>query len=128
MRSLEMLTVEDYEKIRKAVLVEGLSERQAARKFHHSRKTIKKALTHSVPPGYKKRSSPAGAVVLTERLRFVIDTLLEKNKTIRRKQKMTGTNMTALLEFCFTILFLSAFVGRLVTPLIIFVYSYDRSP
>ncbi len=37
-------------------------------------------------------------------------------------------SMTALLEFCFTILFLSAFVGRLVTPLIIFVYSYDRSP
>ncbi len=104
MRSLEMLTVEDYEKIRKAVLVEGLSERQAARKFHHSCKTIKKALTHSVPPGYKKRSSPAGAVVLTERLRFVIDTLLEKNKTIRRKQKMTGTKIHDILvsdyEFC----------------------------
>jgi len=33
-----MLTVEDFEKIRKAVLVEGLSERKAARKFRHSRK------------------------------------------------------------------------------------------
>ena len=64
-RSLEMLTVEDFEKIRKAVLVEGLSERKAARKFNHSRKTIKQALKHSVPPGYKKRISPAGAVVLT---------------------------------------------------------------
>ena len=61
-----MLIVEDFEKIRKAVLVEGLSERKVARKFRHSRKTIKKALKHSVPPGYKKRSSPAGAVVLTE--------------------------------------------------------------
>lgn len=86
------------------MLIKSLSERKAARKFHHSRKTIKKALKHSVPPGYKKRSSPAGAVVLTEQLRFVIDTLLEKNKKIRRKQKMTGTKIHEILvsdyEFC----------------------------
>ena len=92
-----MLTVEDFEKIRKAVLVEGLSERKAARKFNHSRKTIKKALKHSVPPGYKKRISPAGTVVLTEPFRFVVDTLLEKNKTIHRKQRMTGTKIHQIL-------------------------------
>ena len=92
-----MLTVEDFEKIRKAVLVEGLSERKTARKFRHSRKTIKKALKHSVPPGYKKRNSPAGAVVLTEPLRFVVDTLLEKNKKIHRKQRMTGTKIHQIL-------------------------------
>lgn len=92
-----MLTVEDYEKIRKAVLVEGLSERKAAKKFGHSRKTIKKALQHSSPPGYSKRKVAAGEVVLTGQYRFIIDSLLEKNKKIPKKQRMTGTKIHRIL-------------------------------
>ncbi len=92
-----MLTVEDYEKIRKAVLVEGMSQRRAARKFGHSRKTVAKALKHSVPPGYKRRRSPAGAVVMTEPFCKAVDALLEKNKKIHRKQRMSGTKIHQIL-------------------------------
>ena len=92
-----MLPVEDYEKIRKAVKIQGMSERQAARKFGHSRKMIKKALEHSVPPGYSKRISPAGEVVMNDIYRRIVDKLLEKNKKIPRKQKMTGTKIHQIL-------------------------------
>jgi transposase len=92
-----MLTVEDYEKIRKAVKIQGMSERQASRKFGHSRKTVKKALEHSVPPGYAKRSSPAGTVVMNDIYRRIVDKLLEKNKKIPRKQRMTGTKIHQIL-------------------------------
>jgi hypothetical protein len=97
LRRLEMLTVEDYEKIRKAVKIQGMSERQAARKFGHSRKTIKKALENSVPPGYAKRSSPAGVFVMNDIYGRIVDKLLEKNKKIPRKQRMTGTKIHQIL-------------------------------
>jgi hypothetical protein len=57
-----MLTVNHYELIRRAVLIDGLSEREAARKLNHSRNTIAKALRHPAPPGYrlsKERSRPS---------------------------------------------------------------------
>ena len=37
-----MLRMEEYEKIRKAVLREGMSQREAARTFGHGRDTIRK--------------------------------------------------------------------------------------
>ena len=49
-----MLTVDDYDRIRRSVLIEGLSQRDAARQLGHSRKTVKKALQFSSPPGYRR--------------------------------------------------------------------------
>ena len=46
-----MLTVADYDRIRRKVKVAGCSQREAAREFGHSRKTVKKALEFSSPPG-----------------------------------------------------------------------------
>ena len=37
---------------------EGLSGREAARRFGIDRKTVAKILAHSVPPGYRRRQPP----------------------------------------------------------------------
>jgi len=44
--------VEVYARVRRAVQVDGMSIRQAAREFGLSRKTIRKMRAYSVPPGY----------------------------------------------------------------------------
>ncbi|MHB0946522.1 MAG: sigma factor-like helix-turn-helix DNA-binding protein, partial [Sedimentisphaerales bacterium] len=48
-----MLTVDDYEIIRRKHRDEGLSQREIAEQLGHSRKTIKKALELGIPPGYR---------------------------------------------------------------------------
>jgi transposase len=47
-----MFRVEIYGRVRRAVLVEGRSQREVAREFGISRKTIQKMLRYAVPPGY----------------------------------------------------------------------------
>lgn len=47
--------MEVYARVRRAVQVEGMSLRQAAREFGLSRKTIRKMLAYSVPPGYARK-------------------------------------------------------------------------
>ena len=54
-----MFTVELYAKIRHAVMVDGLSCREAAKRFGVHRNTIAKMLSFSVPPGYRRRERPA---------------------------------------------------------------------
>ena len=39
-----MLTVDDYELIRRKVVIEGMSQRDVAKELGHSRKTVAKAL------------------------------------------------------------------------------------
>ena len=45
-----MFTVELYARIRRAVMVDGLSRREAAKRFGVHRNTITKMLQFSVPP------------------------------------------------------------------------------
>ena len=47
-----MFAVELYAGIRRAVMVDGLSRREAAKRFGFQRNTISKMLQFSVPPGY----------------------------------------------------------------------------
>src|SRR3982074_678366 len=49
-----MFTVELYARIRRAVMVEGLSRREAAKRFGVHRNTITKMLQFSVPPGRQR--------------------------------------------------------------------------
>ena len=44
-----------YRRVRLACHVDGLSQREAGRRFGLSRETVKKMLAHSVPPGYRRR-------------------------------------------------------------------------
>ena len=50
-----MLTVDHYELIRRKVIIEGMSQRDAAKELGHSRETVAKALELRIPPGYRLR-------------------------------------------------------------------------
>ena len=45
--------MELYARVRRAVHVEGMSEREAARQFGIARSTVRKMLKYSIPPGYR---------------------------------------------------------------------------
>jgi transposase len=47
--------VEVYARIRRAVQVDRMSIRQAAREFGLARKTIRRMLEFSPPPGYRRK-------------------------------------------------------------------------
>lgn len=47
--------MEVYARVRRAVQVDGMSIRQASREFGLARKTIRKMLAYSVPPGYERK-------------------------------------------------------------------------
>ena len=50
-----MFTVEMYAAVRRAVMVEGISQREAARRFGLCRVTVRKMLQFTAPPGYQRR-------------------------------------------------------------------------
>ena len=47
-----MKRVELYRRVRHAVMIDGLSQREAVRRFGIDPRTVKKMLSYSVPPGY----------------------------------------------------------------------------
>src|SRR5215210_7824210 len=53
-----MFSVELYGRVRHACHVEGLSQREAARRFGIHRNTVRKMLAFSVPPGYRRVTPP----------------------------------------------------------------------
>jgi len=83
-----MLTVDDYERIRRSVLVDGLSQRDAARQLGHSRKTVKKALQFSSPPGYR-RTEPVRRPAI-DPVAHIIDAWSEEDRQRPPKQRHTG--------------------------------------
>src|SRR6202158_3493512 len=58
-RGRGMKGVELYGQVRRALYVEGLSRREAARQFGIDPRTVAKMLAFSVPPGYRRRRPPA---------------------------------------------------------------------
>jgi len=80
--------VELYARVRRAVLVEGMSRRTAAREFGLARKTVHKMLEYSLPPGYK-RQQPVRRPKLGP-WQCVIDAILEEDKQRPRKQRHTA--------------------------------------
>ena len=88
MEGVGMYSVELYRKVRLACRHEGLSGREAARRFGIDRKTVAKILAHSVPPGYRLRG-------LRKRPKLdpftgIIDRILEEDRTTHRKQRHTA--------------------------------------
>ena len=53
-----MYEVDLYRRVRLACHHEGLSRREAARRFGIDRKTVAKMLAFSVPPGYRRSGPP----------------------------------------------------------------------
>ncbi len=83
-----MKTVELYARVRRAVLVDGMSRRSAAREFGLARKTVSKMLEYSLPPGYQ-RQKPVRRPKLGP-WQGAIDAILEDDKQRPRKQRHTA--------------------------------------
>src|ERR1035441_8254909 len=87
-----MYQVEIYGRIRRAVLVEGRSQRSVAREFGVARTTVRKMLGYSIPPGYR-RKEPAKRPRLGPWV-GVIDAILEEARhrsvpALRRRQALS---------------------------------------
>jgi len=80
--------VELYVRVRRAVLVDQMSEREAARQFGLARDTVRKMLRYSAPPGYR-RQQPARRPKL-DQWTGIIDQILEDDKARPRKQRHTA--------------------------------------
>ena len=83
-----MYTVEIYAKVRRAVQVEAMSEREAVRQFGIARETVRKMLRYSVPPGYR-RKKPVQRPKLGPWL-GVIDQILKDDEERPKKQRHTA--------------------------------------
>jgi transposase len=83
-----MFRVEIYGRVRRAVLVEGRSQREVAREFGLSRTTVQKMLRYAVPPGYQ-RQQPIKRPKLGPWV-GVIDAILEEDKQRPAKQRHTA--------------------------------------
>ena len=83
-----MYRVDVYLRVRRAVMVEGMSIRDAARTFGLHRDTVRKMLAYSVPPGYR-RQSPLRRPKL-EPYTSVIDRILEDDLRRLKKQRHTA--------------------------------------
>ena len=97
-----MKRVELYARVRHAVMIEGLSQREAARRFGIDPRTVGKMLRYSVPPGYVRARPPVrpklGPFI------GVIDRILDEDKERPKKQRHTSKRIYERLrdEYGFT--------------------------
>ena len=80
-----MKRVELYGQVRRAVYVEGLSRREAARRFGIDPRTVAKMLAFSVPPGYRRSRPPARPKL--DPFVGIIERILEEDKGQPAKQQ-----------------------------------------
>ena len=88
--------MEIYGRVRRAVRVEGRSQRAVAREFGLSRETVRKMLQYAVPPGYQ-RQQPIKRPKLGPWL-GVIDAILEDDKQRPAKQRHTAKRIFERLK------------------------------
>lgn len=91
-----MVTVDDYESIRKAYYVEGQSIREICRRLHHSRRLIRKAIDHAQPEGYRLKQERPATVLAAYKTK--IDELIKESDQAPRKQRYTGHKVYQLLQ------------------------------
>jgi transposase len=88
--------VEIYGRVRRAVRVEGRSQRAVAKEFGLSRETVRKMLQYAVPPGYQ-RQQPIKRPKLGPWL-GVIDAILNDDKQRPAKQRHTSKRIFERLK------------------------------
>lgn len=88
--------MEIYGRVRRAVRVEGKSQRAVAREFGLSRDTVRKMLEYAVPPGYR-RQQPIKRPKLGPWL-GVIDAILNDDKQRPAKQRHTSKRIFERLK------------------------------
>ena len=82
-----MYGVDFYAEVRRACRVKGMSIREASRVYDLDRKTIRKMLSFSVPPGYRRRRAPKRPKL--DPFIGIIDQILEEDGARPRKQRHT---------------------------------------
>ena len=88
--------MEQWTEIRRRVLVEGMSKRQACQHFQINWKTLRKMLTHEEPPGYQ-RAKPPGRP-LTAPVLPVIRQILDDDTKAPKKQRHTAKRIWERLK------------------------------
>src|SRR5438477_7456833 len=86
-----MKSVDLYAQVRFAVQIEGVSRREAARRFGIDPRTVAKMLAFSVPPGYRRSRPP----VRPKRDPFIgiIETILAADEGRPKKQRHTAKRL-----------------------------------
>ena len=83
-----MKSVELYARVRHACHVEGLSQREAARRFGIDPKTVAKMLRHAVPPGYQRSKPPVRPKL--DGFTVIIDQIVLADRLAPPKQRHTA--------------------------------------
>src|SRR6186713_295078 len=80
--------MEQWMEIRRQVLVEGMSKRQACQHYQINWKTLQKMLRHAEPPGYRRRG-PVRRPIIEPVLPF-IEQILQDDTKAPKKQRHTA--------------------------------------
>lgn len=99
-----------YARVRHAVMVRGISRRDAAGLFGINRRTIEKMLQFSVPPGYRRAHIVFAALYPTIRLGILSE--LKRPKSNRKNSSNMLSHVTDLTE----VIARMVAVGHAVTP------------
>ena len=91
-----MLQVEDYEEMRRAYFRDKLSIREIAKRFHHGRPVVRKALAEAEPRPYTLETVRT-APVLGPYMQRIAE-LLEESDRQPAKQRYTGHTIFKMLE------------------------------
>ena len=83
-----MYQVDVYLRVRRAVMVDGMSIREVSRVFGLHRDTVRKILAYSAPPGYRRQTPPRRPKL--EPFTGVIDQILVDDLRRPRKQRHTA--------------------------------------
>lgn len=96
-----MKQVELYAQVRYAVQIEGLSQREAARRFGIDPRTVAKMMQFSVPPGYRRSKPPTKPKL--DPFIAIIDKILADDKERPKKQQHTAKRIFERLrdEHCY---------------------------
>jgi transposase len=97
-----MKDVDLYARVRHAVMIEGISKREAGRRFGIDPRTVDKMLRFSIPPGYVRKRPPVRPKL--DPFVGVIDAILEEDKSRPKKQRHTSKRIFQRLrdEYGFT--------------------------
>jgi transposase len=74
--------------IRRKVLTEGMSKRQACEQYHIHWRTLQKILSHDEPPGYRRSKPPRRPTI--EPFLPTIQAILDADKSAPKKQRHTA--------------------------------------
>ena len=86
-----MFRVDVYLRVRRAVMAEGMSIREASQVFGLHRDTVRKMLAYSVPPGYRRHSPPRRPKL--EPFTGIIDRILEEDLRVLNPESTEGMRL-----------------------------------